>query len=134
MSWYAEGLKFGCTGCGECCRGPSGYVWVGMNDIETMAEAMKMSLDGFGRKYLRRCGTRMALVDGPDGNCIFLNNGKCKLYDARPIQCKTFPWWPENMKSEEAWEMLKLDCPGVGKGRTHSAATIDKALASLVKK
>ena len=28
-AWYAEeGLAFECTGCGDCCTGAPGYVWV----------------------------------------------------------------------------------------------------------
>ena len=25
--WYADGLSFECTMCGNCCTGPPGAVW-----------------------------------------------------------------------------------------------------------
>ena len=37
--------------------------------------------------------------------CVFLSKeGQCGIYEARPIQCSTYPWWPSLLESEEAWE------------------------------
>ena len=38
--WYRDGLKFACTGCGDCCTGEPGYVWVNKAEIETLAAAV----------------------------------------------------------------------------------------------
>ena len=27
-TWYHLGLRFQCTGCGDCCTGAPGYVWI----------------------------------------------------------------------------------------------------------
>lgn len=130
--WYEkDGLKFSCKGCGDCCRGPGGYVWVKEAEIIALAEAVRMTVEAFGKRYLRRSGLRLALIDGPDGNCVFLENGRCKVYDSRPVQCRTFPWWPEYLKSAEEWEQLKDDCPGVGSGKVHSHDKIAKAIDQL---
>ena len=40
------------------------------------------------------------------------------LYDARPMQCRTWPFWPENLTSRRVWEATKrrTPCPGMGQG------------------
>ena len=51
---------------------------------------------------------------GEDFHCIFLENGKlCSVYDLRPVQCRTFPYWPEVMESRETWNTEKLECEGI---------------------
>jgi len=51
-----------------------------------------------------------------DGNkCIFLKEGKCSIYEVRPTQCRTFPFWPELM-TKLKYEDLKKHCPGIGIG------------------
>ena len=62
--WYKEGLRFKCTGCGKCCQGP-GYVWVGTEEIERLAKYFKVEPSLFIKKFTRRIGERIALVDAP---------------------------------------------------------------------
>lgn len=50
-----------------------------------------------------------------EAQCPFLIKGKCAVYDVRPIQCCTFPFWPENMNMEK-WLEVGKDCPGIGVG------------------
>ena len=38
--WYAAGLRFFCTQCGDCCSGAPGFVWV--NEEEIAAEQRNM--------------------------------------------------------------------------------------------
>ena len=35
--------------------------------------------------------------------CVFLENNQCSIYEARPVQCSTYPFWPNILKSEKAW-------------------------------
>jgi len=43
----------------------------------------------------------------------------------RPTQCRTYPFWPENVKSADAWHALEPDCPGLNRGRLFTPAEID---------
>lgn len=45
--WYADGLKFKCTGCGDCCTGAPGYVWVNKAEIEAIAADISMEVAEF---------------------------------------------------------------------------------------
>lgn len=112
--WYEDGLAFKCTGCGKCCTGGPGYVWLSEDDIERLAKHLELSRADFLKNFTRQVGSHISLREDPKNyDCIFLQEQKyCSAYDARPKQCRTFPWWPENMESPEAWERLKKQCEG----------------------
>lgn len=123
--WYAEkGLNFECIGCGGCCEGPGGYVWVDEDEISAIAEFLNLTPEQFSRRYVRLVFDRTALIDNEKGDCIFLNNKRCAIYDRRPVQCRTFPWWPELLRSEKAWRENNYHCPGMNHGKNHSAKEI----------
>ena len=120
--WYAEGLSFTCTGCGTCSRG-EGYVWMTPPEIEAIATFLGISIDDFGRRYLRRVGPRTSLTEKPNHDCIFWDDG-CTVYPVRPEQCRTFPFWPENLASPGAWEAVVRQCPGAGEGKHYDLVEI----------
>ncbi|MCC5832026.1 MAG: YkgJ family cysteine cluster protein [Chlamydiales bacterium] len=112
--WYAKGLRFSCTECGKCCTGSPGYVWVNRSEMEEMARFLDIPLNTFKKLYTRRVGNRYSLLESKETyDCIFLKDKKCRLYGARPTQCKTFPWWPQNLNSQEAWEATAQTCEGI---------------------
>lgn len=123
--WYSEGLRFACSKCGKCCTGAPGYVWVGRDEIERLAEHVELSVEEFGKRYLRRVGRKLSLVEKPNFDCVFWNGG-CTVYAARPLQCRTFPFWPENIDSREAWDETAAECPGIGKGRFYPVDAIER--------
>jgi Fe-S-cluster containining protein len=125
--WYADGLRFSCTQCGNCCTGPPGAVWFKPEEGDAMAAAVGLSPDAFRAKYARKLGRRWTLREHETEHgfdCIFLDRdtipGKaiCGIYEARPAQCRTWPFWPENLRTPEAWERVKREtpCPGMGEG------------------
>lgn len=114
--WYKNGLKFKCTECGKCCTGAPGYVWITESEMSAMAAALNISLDLFRKKYVRLKDNRYALIEKKNGSqydCIFLKDKKCQVYTSRPIQCRTYPWWKENLKTEESWRKAAEDCEGI---------------------
>ena len=115
--WYREGLTFSCTECGKCCTGSPGYVWVSEEEMEEIATFLNISLKDLKRKYIRRVGNRYSLIESKKTyDCVFLKDKKCQVYGARPTQCRTYPWWPQNLNSEEAWAGVGFECEGVGNG------------------
>lgn len=125
--WYSEGLRFECTQCGNCCSGEPGYVWVDAQEVEGMAKKMSMSASAFRDKFVRRVGGRYSLVEYPDGDCILLDpkTRGCLAYEARPVQCRTWPFWKSNLTSERAWDDMCQECPGAGKGNLVSFDEIE---------
>ncbi len=116
--WYHEGLRFRCTGCGGCCTGDPGYVWVNRDEIETLAETVGMEPAEFVASFVRSVGRRRSLVELPSGDCVFYHRvtRRCRVYAARPRQCRTWPFWESNLRSPAAWENVCRTCPGSGRG------------------
>ena len=46
------------------------------------------------------------------------------MYEARPLQCRLYPFWFSNVRSERAWAKAARDCPGIGQGRLFSKEEI----------
>lgn len=114
--WYKEGLHFKCTGCGKCCSGPPGYVWITEEEIAEIAKHLKLSLQEFTKKFVRKVNGKLALIEkkrGDDFDCIFLHDNRCTIYQARPSQCRTFPWWQQHLQSPETWNQLAKECEGI---------------------
>ncbi|MBN1443336.1 MAG: YkgJ family cysteine cluster protein [Planctomycetes bacterium] len=121
--WYEDGLRFGCRRCGGCCTGAPGHVWVTLKMIDEIAGYLGLDRDRFGRRYLRKVGNRYSLVEKAGGDCIFFDRG-CRIYPVRPLQCRTYPFWPENLRSRSAWELASRACPGIGVGRLYTLEEI----------
>lgn len=125
--WYAEGLRFSCTQCGRCCGGAPGFVWVDESELDRLSESMDMDRSTFDRQFTRRVGNRVSLVEYPDGDCIFLDPDSrgCLVYDSRPIQCRTWPFWDTNLASPADWSATCEECPGAGKGTLYPLEEIN---------
>ncbi len=112
--WFKDGLRFKCTGCGGCCTGSPGYVFLSEKDIETLSDHFKMTNVDFLKKYTRLVDGQSALLDRPGSeDCIFLKNKQCTAYEARPVQCKTFPWWVYHLREPKDWEEAAERCEGI---------------------
>ena len=106
-----------CASCGgACCIGESGYIWISYPEIEAVAEYLNLSIEEFAKGYLTRAKSRYSLREVKTENlgyaCIFFDVEKrlCTIYDVRPKQCRTFPFW-EQFKCDTK-ELVK-ECPGV---------------------
>ena len=130
VSWYAEGLRFSCTACGNCCTGPQGYVWLSPRDEAAVAEWMGLDPAAFRRRYVRLVGPHLCLVDKPGGDCIFLTEDRrCSIHPVKPRQCLTYPFWPRIVGTRKTWAEEGEGCPGMDAGPLWKAEEID-ALSS----
>lgn len=123
--WFSKGLRFHCTGCGKCCTGRDGYVFLSKLDLEKLANHFSLTPEAFAKKYTRLVDGQLALLDQMrSDHCIFLKDKKCTVYEARPVQCRTFPWWIQNLQTPSDWEEAARHCEGIN----HPEAKIVPAL------
>lgn len=64
-------------------------------------------------------GKKSAKKELEPGQAVPLNRRVCAIYPVRPLQCRTWPFWPENMKSRAAWDRAAKGCPGMNRGGRH---------------
>lgn len=139
--WYKSGLAFECRQCGRCCSGPGeGYIWVSSDEIDAISNFLQIKAAEFKDRYCYRVGRRYSLNEQqPSKDCIFLSvssngssdsdnnsSGKgCRIYQVRPLQCRTWPFWKENLRSKNTWEHAAKHCPGIDSGLWHSPERIE---------
>jgi uncharacterized protein len=126
--WYAKGLRFECTQCGNCCRSHGAYAYVYLSEADIQAIALHLGLER-AEFLTRHCELDRGWVTlrTTDPACTFLRpDNTCGIYPVRPKQCATWPFWTENLE-RATWEgPVSECCPGIGTGPVHAADEIDR--------
>jgi Fe-S-cluster containining protein len=129
--FYKNGLKFSCRRCSFCCRAGPGFVFLSKSDALNISKTLDMPLQEFIQVYCRWVDwgseKRLSLKEKTSLDCIFWKDG-CAIYEARPTQCKTYPFWASMLDSEEGWLCAAASCPGSGSGELLSGDYIEKCL------
>lgn len=138
--WYKDGLRFTCQRCGRCCSGPSGLVEASYGEARAMAQELGMEWEEFleqaaleyeGSFFMKEVRCRHGF------DCILLDRFKkdgheitgCMARNSRPIQCRTWPFWPEVITSPQTWKLFRKRCPGIGVGELHPLEEIEAKAA-----
>lgn len=129
-------MKFECQeSCGgKCCsldwKGRNSFVFLTKGDQHRLVMYLRASLYKFA-SYGEFVSTRFAAkptrqhyLTPHKGRCPFLKDGKCGVYEARPTQCRTFPYWAENAEQGEWTAGVKDSCPGIGKGNERESHSL----------
>jgi Fe-S-cluster containining protein len=108
-----------------------GVVRVSREEATAIAALLGIGERWFRRRYL------VAIDDGwrgirlqKDGSCPFLGPDMlCKVYEARPLQCRLYPYWPELVMSGQGWHNEAKRCEGIGRGREVDREHVERCLA-----
>jgi len=140
QSFYFSGLKFSCIRCSYCCRKESGFVYLSENDLSLLAKKLGMDYTEFVKTWCRwvpftRNRERLSLKEKSNFDCIFWSASEggegCSVYETRPLQCRTYPFWDAVVCSEKAWNQAGKSCPGINSGTLHEKETIEDFINRL---
>jgi hypothetical protein len=100
---------------------------VNKEEVAALADVVGLEVAEFESRYVRKVGIRKSLVEFPNGDCVFFDgeSRKCTVYEARPRQCRTWPFWDSNLKDPQAWAETCEVCPGSGKGKLYQIDQIE---------
>lgn len=110
-------FRFACQpGCTNCCTQP-GEVYLTLEDAGRVAAFLNMTEPEFRTRYCELdADGDLRLTTPAEKACHFLAGEGCTIHEAKPLQCRTFPFWPENVKTPAAWKKVSRHCPGIGVG------------------
>ncbi len=133
-------MRFECQeSCGgKCCKpqwdGKAGFVYLTKQDIEKLSAYLQQPIENYAEqgyftftRFMDKLSRQWYLKGGGEKACQFLVEGKCSIYEARPLQCRTFPFWPELTHKGE-YIGLKKHCPGIGKGKHQTNALLEEQI------
>ncbi len=102
-------------------------MYLSLKDRRRFAKHFKMPTRQFTREYCSKTDGWFHLKD-LDGPCVFLEGKQCSAYEARPIQCRTWPFWPENFKARAWSKDVASFCPGIGRGPLVPSGEIERQI------
>ncbi len=136
-TWYErEPLRFECTGCGRCCTGGPEYVVEASRAEQRRIQSyLGISWRWFRRRYVRRFEDGSESLRDSRDACVFLGpDRRCRIYGARPAQCRSYPFWPGVVTRKRDWKAETARCEGIGRGAVVPLAQIRARLGVNLKK
>ncbi|ANE35817.1 putative Fe-S cluster-containing protein [Campylobacter iguaniorum] len=105
-----------CQSCGgKCCTGENGYIWIDEDEMSKLSRYLDLDIANFKSIFTYQVGVRFSLKEKEYNGgfaCVFFNEKdlNCGIYEYRPKQCKTFPFWSYFKKN---YNELEKECIGV---------------------
>jgi len=98
---------------------------VNEEEIEKLAHSLALEIRAFLKIYTRKTRGGISLRERKDGECVFFDpDSGCGVYELRPHQCRTWPFWRAVVRSPDRWLREARDCPGMNTGPLHTLAEI----------
>ena len=97
-------IPFRCQKCGKCCKNLKDSLMLESIDIFYLTKSLRRHdssitcTDDMLERYAHVAAIErgfpiyQANTVGVDAACVFLENDRCRVYDARPLVCRMFPF------------------------------------------
>lgn len=132
--WYKKGLRFECNKCGDCCAVWPGFVWLVGDDVAVLAKYLNMPEQKVIDNYTNKNPDNLVIQRTSSGACpLFKPNFGCTVHEAKPNQCRTYPFMRLMEGAKEDWEKLTDKCPGVNQGPLIPADEITARIKMSIK-
>jgi Fe-S-cluster containining protein len=85
-------------------------------DIQQMAKHLSLTLKEFRARFTKKLTHGVVLIF-VKGHCVFFEEKTgCKVHAAKPRQCSTWPYWPDNIKDGRFTPAVLKICKGCSHG------------------
>lgn len=121
-----KGVHFRCTDCGACCTGAPGRVRISEEELQAISDFRNQTLQDLCAAVTRTVNGERLLKEKVNGDCVFFEQGRCSIHPVKPTQCRLYPFWFRNVRSEAAWARTCAECPGIGEGDWVSPEEIER--------
>ncbi len=129
------GLRFECTQCGECCtaRDEYAYVYLNADEVRVLADELGLGVAEFRHRYTFKDDLGWTQLRFESESCVFLEPGtkRCTVYGARPVQCRTFPFWRDLVDAKGWTDAARKLCEGIGRGAVHSREDVEVRMVEM---
>ncbi|TVR69780.1 MAG: YkgJ family cysteine cluster protein [Spirochaetaceae bacterium] len=129
--------RFHCTQCSRCCRFEEGFVFLTPGDLKGLSRRLVREeaevIEKFCRWVPMGGAVQLSLREKNNRDCIFWTDGGCSVYEARPVQCRTYPFWRHIVDEEGGWEREAATCPGIGVGEAWGERKVQALLRARMR-
>ena len=101
--------------CTQCCT-MAGNVYLTEHDADRIAAHLEVTPVEFRQQYCVYEDDELRLLGRSKDPCRFVTAAGCSIHEVKPVQCRTFPFWPEYVANKRSWKNLSRFCPGIGVG------------------
>ena len=101
--------------CTHCCT-MAGNVFLTEDDVDRIAAHLELTPAEFREQHCLYDDEDLRLAGRSKDPCRLVTATGCSIHEVKPVQCRTFPYWPEYVVNKRSWKNLGSFCPGIGVG------------------
>ena len=104
---------------------------ISQEEINRLSKKMHCKPEEWKAMYTYPLGkNKQSLREKKNLDCIFFQKDTgCKIYQDRPRQCQTWPFWNRILSSKKTWEEESKECAGMNQGTLVDSCDIIKFLS-----
>lgn len=127
---YPKNVRFECQRCAKCCGDMpkrKRNILLLEPEVEQISTITGLRAAEFSTPSSGTEPYRYAMKK-KEGKCVFLKGNACQIYLHRPLICRFYPFWLEELGAESYVFKVSGDCPAVGIGKVFGKEDFVKML------
>ncbi len=119
---YPKSVSFKCARCATCCGDTKTHVrriLLLRNEAKHISTVSGRAIEEFAIQIVEYGPYAYEMKKTlKEKKCVFLDGVSCRIYTARPIVCRFYPFELSRGKRNQYSFSVTTDCPGIGNGET----------------